>query len=169
MTAISYTLSFIATVLGLIEPFNKKMSAILIFNFAGNLLVAVSYLLVGGISGAGICFVACAQVVINYIFDLKGKKVPYWLVGVYLIAFLSVNLLTFAYWYDVFSLTASVLFVLSVAQSNAKYYRILYFLNSTVWVLYDCLAGAYGNLSTHVVLFIATLISIIVRDKSDKV
>jgi len=168
MSAVSYALSFIATVLGLIEPFNKKMSAILVFNFAGNLLVAVSYLLIGGISGAGICFVACAQVVINYIFDLKGKKVPYWLIAVYLVAFLSVNLLTFAHWYDVFSLTASVLFVLSVAQSNAKYYRILYFLNSTVWVLYDFLAAAYGNLSTHVVLFIATLVSIIIRDRSQR-
>ena len=165
MAIISYVFSFIATILGLIEPFGKKMKTILAFNFTGNLLVGLSYFMVGGMSGAAICFVACVQVFINYIFDSKEKKVPVWLVVIYALAFLSVNLLTFASWYDVFALIAAVLFVVSVAQSDAKYYRILYFLNSTVWILYDFLAGAYGNLLTHIVLFIATLISIIIRNK----
>ena len=167
MATISYVFSFIATILGLIEPFGKKMKTILAFNFTGNLLVGLSYLLIGGMSGAAICFVACVQVVINYIFDMKGKKVPVWLIAVYAIAFLSVNLLTFARWYDAFALIAAVLFVVSVAQSDAKYYRVLYFLNSTVWILYDFLAGAYGNLLTHIVLFIATLVSIIVRNREN--
>ena len=58
-----------------------------------------------------------------------------------------------------------MLFVLSVAQNEAKYYRILYFLNSAVWILYDVLAEAYGNLFTHIVLVIATFIAIIIRDR----
>lgn len=168
MATVSYILSFIATVLGLIEPFGKNMKTILAFNFTGNLLVGLSYFLVDERSGAFICFVACVQVIINYIFDMKNKKIPIWLIVCYVLAFLSVNLLTFASWYDVFALAASVLFVISVAQSDAKYYRLLYFLNSAVWILYDFLSGAYGNLFTHIVLFIATLISIVIRDKGKK-
>lgn len=167
MLGISYVLSLIATVLGLIEPFGKNMKIILAFNFTGNFLVGLSYLLVGEMSGAAICFVACVQVVINFIFGLKEKKVPTWLVTIYLMSFLAVNLLTFASWYDIFALIAALLFVISVAQSTAKYYRILYFSNSTVWILYDFLAGAYGNLLTHIVLFVATLVSIIVRNKEE--
>lgn len=167
MLNISYILSFVAMVLGLIEPFGKNMKIILAFNFTGNLLVGLSYLLVGGMSGALICFVACVQVIINFLFDLKGKKIPRWLVAIYMIAFLSANLLTFAKWYDIFALAAAMLFVISVAQSNAKNYRVLYFLNSTVWILYDFLAGAYGNLLTHICLFVATIISIIVRNKQE--
>lgn len=165
MLAISYALSTIATVLGLIEPFGKKMRTILAFNFTGNLLVGLSYLLTDAKTGAVVCFVACVQVVINYFFDMKGKKVPVWLIAIYLVVFVSVNLLAFENWYDAFSLVASMLFVISVAQSNAKYYRILYFSNSAVWILYDFLSGATGNLSTHIVLVIATLISMIVRNK----
>ncbi len=76
---ISYILSLIATVLGLIEPFNKKMQMVLVFNFLGNLLVGTSYILAGGldggaVSGAAICYVACIQVFINYYFTAKGKK-----------------------------------------------------------------------------------------------
>ena len=168
MTSISYVLSLVATVLGLIEPFGKNMKTILAFNFTGNLLVGLSYFLIGEMSGASICFVACVQVMINFIFDVKERKIPLWLIVVYMIAFLSVNLLTFANWYDAFALAASALFVVSVAQSDAKYYRVLYFLNSTVWILYDFLSGAYGNLFTHIVLFIATLISIVLRDRKQK-
>ena len=169
MVSISFVFSLIATVLGLIEPFGKNMKTILLFNFMGNLLVGFSYFLIGNMSGALICFVAFVQVVINFIFDVKEHKIPCWLVVCYLMAFLSVNLLTFASWYDIFALIASVLFVLSVAQSNAKFYRVLYFLNSTIWILYDFFSKAYGNLFTHIVLFIASLISIAIRDKKKTV
>ena len=161
----AFILSSIATVLGLIEPFNKKMKTILIFNFIGNLLVGVSYLLNKSFSGAAICAVACTQVFINYNFDAKQKKVPLWLIIIYGVAFLGVNLLAFAHWYDILSLLAAMVFVISVAQSDAKYYRILYMTNSFLWIGYDLLAKAYGPLSTHIILFIATTVSIIIRDK----
>ena len=165
MTTLSYIASLVATVLGLIEPFGKKMKTILTLNFLGNFLVASSYLLVFQKSGALICFTACVQVLINYFFDAKGKKLPVWLVIVHAITFLAVNLITFSHWYDILALAAAMLFVLSVAQSSAKYYRVLYVSNSLVWIGYDFLAGAYGNLVTHIVLFIATGIAIIIRDR----
>lgn len=168
METVSYILSLIATILGLCEPFGKKMQTILIFNFAGNLLVGISYFLVSGYSGAAICAVACIQVFVNYIYDVKSIKLPKVLIVAYAIAFLAVNLVTFKAWYDILSLIAAMLFVLSVAQSEAKHYRVLYFLNSTVWIFYDFLSGAYGNLFTHIVLFVATLIAILIRDKSKK-
>ena len=164
MAIVSYIVSFIATILGLCEPFWKKMKTILIFNFTGNFLVGVSYFLVGSLSGAAICAVACIQVFINYIFDVKEQKIPIWLICIYAVAFLGVNLLSFSAWYDVFSLIAAMLFVISVAQSSSKHYRVLYFLNSLVWIFYDFLAGAYGNLITHIVLIIATFAGIIIRD-----
>ena len=65
-----------------------------------------------------------------------------------------------------------MLFVLSVAQSDAKNYRVIYVPNNLVWIAYDLLAKAYGNLMTHTVLLTALLIAVAVRDgkrlKSDK-
>jgi len=165
MATFSYIASFVATILGLIEPFGKKMKTILTLNFLGNLLVGISYLFVAGYSGAAICFTACVQVLINYSFDAKQKKLPIWLVIIHAVIFFAVNIITFAHWYDIIALAAAMLFVLSVAQSNAKYYRVLYVTNSFLWIFYDFLAGAYGNLLTHIVLFIATMIAIYIRDK----
>lgn len=168
MATASYILSIIATVMGLIEPFNKKMKTILIFNFMGNLLVGLSYLFVGGYSGAALCGVGCVQVFINYNFDRKNIKVPMWLLGVYAAAFLAVNLISFAHWYDVLSLLAAMMFVLYAAQSEARYYRIFYMTNSLLWIGYDFIAGAYGNLATHIILFISTMTAIIIRDRKKK-
>lgn len=164
----SYIASGISTVLGLCEPFSKKMRTVLIFNFLGNFLVGLSYLLVYAFNGAIICLVACIEVVINYIFDSKNKKVPKWLIVLYAIAFIAVNLVGFKYWFDVIALLAALCFVISVAQPDPKYYRLLFITNSSLWIIYDIFAKAYGNLFTHVALFIATLIAIFVRDVKNK-
>ena len=166
MEIVSYIASLVSTVLGLCEPFGKKMRTILIFNFLGNLLVGISYFCVSSYSGAAICFVACVQVSINYLFDARGKKLPVWLVILHATLFLVVNLFTFSALYDILALLAALTFVLSVAQSNAKYYRYLYITNSSLWIVYDLLAGAYGNLFTHTALFIGTGIAIFIRNRS---
>jgi len=165
---ISWALSLIATVLGLVEPFSKKMSLVLLLSFIGNLLVGTSYLLVGQSSGALICFVACVQLFINSLYDRKKKKVPLWLIVIYSLAFLGVNLMSFAAWYDVLALLAALCFVLSVAQPDPKYYRLFFVSNSSLWIVYDFLAGAWGNLFTHVTLFVATLLAIYFRDVRGK-
>lgn len=89
---------------------------------------------------------------------MNGKKIPAVLVVVYAVAFAAINLLTFRVWYDVLSLIAAILSVLRVAQANPKYYRVLYVSNSMVWIGYDFLAGAYGNLATHIILFVSTFL-----------
>ena len=118
MEKISYIASAAATILGLCEPFSKKMKTVLILNFTGNLLVGISYLMISGISGSAVCFTACLQVFVNYIFAAKGRKIPKWVIWVHAASFLAVNLITFAYWYDIIALGAAMLFVVSVAQTN---------------------------------------------------
>lgn len=168
MQTLSYILSFIATILGLIEPFGKKMNTILKLSFLGNLLIGMSYLMIFRKSGALICFIACVQLLINYSFITREKRLPLWLIVTHAAAFLVVNVITFTAWYDFFALAAAILFVLSVAQSSARYYRVLYVSNSLVWIAYDVLAQAYGNLFTHIVLFVAIFIAIVIRDKKEK-
>lgn len=165
---IVFCISAIATFLGFCEPFGKRMRTILIFNFIGNVLVGLSYLLTASYGGAAICSVACVQVVINYIFNSRNIAVPSKLVLVYAVVFSAVNLVTFSVWYDVFPLIAAILFVFSMVQSETKNYRILYALNSISWIFYDFVAQSYGNLATHIILFAATSIAMVVRERNSK-
>jgi len=160
---IVFFISVVATFLGFCEPFGKRMRTILIFNFVGNVLVGLSYLLTSGYGGAAICSVACVQVVVNYIYNSRNLRIPFWLIVAYAVVFLSVNLISFSVWYDIFPLIAAMLFVFSMVQSETKHYRILYALNSISWIFYDFIACSYGNLATHIILFAATSIAMIVR------
>jgi len=162
-----------ATVEGLVEPFFKKMTTVLIFNLLGNALVGINYFvpyLVGlkeevtGISGAITCGIAILCLCVNYCFTSRNKKIPLWVIAIHAVVFLGANLVTFANWYDIFAMVAALLFVLSIAQDSTKYYRLLYISNSLVWIIYDVLAGAWENLATHSVLFVAIFISILIRD-----
>ena len=117
-----------------------------------------------GISGAVTCGIAIVCLCINYAFTSRGKKIPKWVVAIHAVLFLAANLLTVAHWYDVFALGAALMFVLSIAQETTKFYRLLYFGNSLLWIIYDVLAGAWENLLTHSILFLALLISIMIRD-----
>lgn len=168
MVFLSYVTSFISMILGLCEPFRKSIKTVLLFNFLGNLLVGMSYLFISKTGGAIICFVACVQVLINYLFTSKSKKIPIWLIVLNAIVFITANLLTFSAWYDLIALTSALIFVLSVAQSKAQYYRVFFIINSFLWIFYDVLASAYGNLFTHTALFVATFIAIRSRDKKNK-
>ena len=160
MEWISFGISGIATILGVWQAFGKKMKNVLLMNLVGNFLVAVSYLMVSGFSGAAVCFTACVQVVINYQFNVRGKRLPNALLVVYALVFLAVNLTAYTGWYDLFSLAATLVYVLSMAQSSVRSFRVLYAVNSLLWILYDIMAGAYGNLVTHVILLVCTGVSI---------
>lgn len=80
-------------------------------------------------------------------------------------SFLTVNIMVFTAWYDVLSVLAALLFVLSVAQSDPRYYRLLFISNSSLWIVYDLLSRSYANLFTHIVVFVGVLISIIIKNK----
>lgn len=168
MSYIVFFISLIATFLGFCEPFGKRMRTILAFNFIGNVLVGISYLLTESYGGAAICLVACVQVVVNYIFNSRNLAIPAWLIFVYAIVFSGVNLIAFSAWYDIFPLIAAIIFVFSMVQSETKYYRILYALNSIMWIFYDFIAHSYGNLATHIILFSATSIAMIVHGRNSE-
>ena len=52
--------------LGLCEPFSKKIGTILVLNFIGNLLIGISYLIVVGYSGVATLIAIFAR-------DIKNK------------------------------------------------------------------------------------------------
>lgn len=157
-------LSVTSTILALIEPFSKNMKTVLIFNFLVNAMVGFNYLFSSSYSGALICASAILCLGINFYFTSRELPIPRWVIVVEAVIFLAANLVTFAYLYDVLALIASLLFVLYIAQTTTKYYRLLYIANSLIWIPYDFFAKSYGNLFTHVVLAIAIFISILVRD-----
>lgn len=169
-------LSYVLSVLGLISMIvaslikGQNMKKILFFVFCGNILVAVSYLLGGsGINGAASCFIGSAQAIINYFFDSKNKPLPKWLVAIYALAFIGVNLAVGGFSaLGVLAIIASLTFIMCIGQKNGAKYRFWTIVNMVLWCTYDFLSKSYGALTSHVPLLIFTVAGMLIHDRKKK-
>ncbi len=170
-------LSFVCSILGLASMITaslvkgKSMKTILFFVFCGNVLVAVSYLLGGqGINGAASCFVGGAQAIINYFFDSKNKPLPKWLVAVYAVAFIAVNIIVSGGIspLGILAIVASLTFIMCIGQKSGARYRFWTIVNNVLWCLYDVVSKSYGALTSHIPLLLFTVAGMIIHDRKSK-
>ena len=172
MNVIAFILSILGTVCicssSLVK--GKNMKLILLLVFSANVLIATSYLLTGAFNGAASCFVGGAQAIINYFFDRKNKKLPVWLISLYALAFIVVNLLVFKSIFDLIAMIASLTFVMCIGQKNGKKYRAWSLVNTTLWLAYDLTSISIGPLVTHLVQLSTIISGIFIHDlkKSNK-
>lgn len=167
------TLSFVLSILGLASMIiaslikGPNMKKILFFVFCGNVLVATSYLIGGsGINGAASCYLGGLQAIINYFFDSKNKPLPKWLVVVYVIAFVAVNLAVGGFSaLGLLAIVASLTFVMCIGQKSGAKYRFWTIVNMLLWCTYDILSKSYGALTSHIPLLIFTVAGMIIHDR----
>ncbi|MBQ3602676.1 MAG: YgjV family protein [Clostridia bacterium] len=170
------TLSFILSILGLICIIvstlvkGKSMKLILFLVSCGNALVATSYLIGGsGINGAASCYIGAVQAIINYFFESKNKPLPKWLVAVYALSFIVVNLAVGGVTgLSILAIVATLMFIMCIGQKSGAKYRFWTILNNSLWCLYDILSKSYGALTSHIPLLIFTVVGMIIHDRKKK-
>lgn len=143
------------------------MGFILFLNFCGNALIGLAYISGGkGIHGAISSFLGAVQAIINYAFEARGKKLPIWLVIIYALGFVGVNVWVGELsWGTVLAILACMCSVMSLVQKSGGKYRFWALGNNGIWSIYDILSQAYGGLIIHLVLFICTVTGIILYDR----
>lgn len=170
-------LSYVLSILGLASMIaaslikGKNMKTILFLVFCGNVLVATSYLVDGkGLNGSAACYLGGVQAIINYFFDRKNKPLPNWLVAVYAVAIIVLNI-----WVargitalGILVIIASLTFIMCIGQTSGAKYRFWTIVNMVLWCSYDIIAPAYPSLVTHVSLLVFTVVGMIIHDRKSK-
>ena len=144
----------------------KSMTKILIGQITANLLTASTYFLLGGFSGAGICFIAIIQSVVMFFYSIKRIPPHRWVIGIFLALYIGCCAVCYRSPGDLLSAMAAICFAMSVVQIKPNLSRIWYLFNPLFWLCYDILTRAVGNLILHLVVFVATLVAII-RNKEE--
>ena len=172
MEYLPFIFSALGTVCVCISPLLKgrDMKLILLCVFSANALVGASYLATGAVNGAVTCFVCAAQAIINYFFDRKNKKLPVWLIVVYALTFIVVNILVFEHIFDLITMVASLTFIMCIGQKSGAKYRFWTILNMGLWLIYDVLSGSYSVLVSHILQFLFPIVGKVLfdRKKEDK-
>lgn len=167
-------LSYVLSALGLLSMIcasmikGTKIKTILFLVFCGNILVATSYLVGGsGINGAAACYLGGLQTLINYFFSSKNKPLPRWLVAIYVVSIIALNI-----WVaggisplGLLVIIASLTFVMCIGQHSGAKYRFWTLVNMSLWCIYDILSGSYNVLVTHVPQLAFVIIGILIHDR----
>ena len=169
-------LSLIANLLGLalviMASLSKgsKIKTILILVILGNFSIAMGYILGGtGINGAVSCLLGCTQALINYFFESKGKPVPKFLIGIYALSFIVINILVGGLnFYTFLAILACLAFIASILQKNGRNYRLCAIANTLIWIIYDILTHSYTAIVTHGTLLVVSVVGLLVHDLKKK-
>ena len=148
----------------------EKITKILILVLIGNMLVALGYICDGsGINGAASGILACVQIFINFLFQRKNKPIPIWLIGIYALSFIVVNLIVSGISFPtVLSILACMAFIMTILQKNGKNYRICGIINTVIWIVYDLVTASYPALITHGTILAVTVVGVLIHDLKRK-
>lgn len=166
---IAQWLGVITMVVALLSVQFKNVEYILIGQIISNVLVALSYGLLGGLSGAWICILAAIQTVIIYFFDklemTNREKKKSRLLIVFALGYVIGTIVVYKDWRDVVAGVCAILFVLAIVQTESGKLRMIMMANSLLWIVYDYKTEAYTNILTHGLELLSILTAMIRLDR----
>ena len=124
----------------------KDMKKVLIAQIIANLLTALTFFLLGGISGAGICIIAIFQTVAMFIYNIKKVTPHRWVIAGFIALYAACSALYYKSPVDLLSAAAAITYAFSVVQTKSAYARLWYVFNPLFWLVYDVFTGAYVNI-----------------------
>lgn len=161
---IAQIISILTTATAVLSMQFKGIKPILFCQILSNLFCAATYILLGGYSGSIICLIAIVQCLVVFAYNVKKVKPHLWVILVFIALYVAASAILFQSFADVFSAMGAVIFAIGIVQKNAAATRRWYVANPVCWILYDLFTMAYGNVLTHGIIFVSTLLAIIRLD-----
>lgn len=158
---IGQIISIVALIIAVVIAQFKDVKHILIGEIVSNLSVALSFVFLGGLSGAWICIVAAIQTLIIYFankHNLAQNKRNI-LTIVFAIAYVVGTIIVYQGWSDIISCACALLYIMAIIQTDSAKYRWFMAANSLLWVIYDFNAAAYVNIVTHGMLLVSLIVA----------
>ena len=160
MFILAQLLSFAAMLINIVAVQLKTKKQILLTIVVSNALFVISYILLGAYIGAITCTITAIEIIINTLFEDKGKKTPKPLIIMYIAIFIVIGITSYGKVIDILPIIASLIFVLTLIQNKEKYVRLLILGNLISWMTYDIFVGAYSAAASDIFVISSTLIGI---------
>lgn len=154
----------INTVIAVCDAQFKSVRNILIANICMNILSALNYLLLGGISGTVMCLIAISLCIVSYCYTLKERDIPAFWVSLYIIIYLISLLATYKGIEDIFSFLGAFFCVIALTRKTAAGYRKYGLGNCISWIVYSICTKAYTAIGTYALLIVSILYAVFRQD-----
>ncbi len=137
----------------------KKKQHMFILSIVVNILSALNIILLDKelSSGAIICLIAVAQIVVAYIHDKKQTDVHIAEQVIFFVLYVAGGLFGFKAWIDILSIVAAALYMFAMFQKKEQNIRLFLLGNMATWTVYHAVLG-----STAIFAQIAGIISSVI-------
>jgi len=169
---IAQVIGLVVTGLSLAAQHFKKMHWIMLAEVGMNILSAVQYLLLDGMSGMYVSIIASANALSMLAYckfgDGEKRLIPNILCIVFAAAQLTVGVGNIHVWYDAIPVLGAMIFAVSMLLARPFMYRILRIVNGIIWTIYCLCTGAYTMILTQALGIVSALTAIIRLDIKKK-
>lgn len=139
----------------------KTKKNIMIMLLLLNLASALNFLFLDSLSGSLVCFFAVIETFINYLFDSKNKKVPIYIIGIYVVINIALGLSSYHSLLDILPIVCALLYCATICMQKESNIRKLMFANQSLWLVYDIIVKAYMFSISNVLTLVSIVISMI--------
>lgn len=156
--------SFISMVVNIVAVQLKTKKQMLLTIIVANLFFVINYLLLNAYAGALIYGILNIEIIINMLFENKGKLTPKWLISIYFFISIIIGFFTFNNIIDILPIIAAIFFIFTFRRTKEKYVRFLILENLISWIVYDFFVSAYLAVVSDLFIAFSTIIAIIRYD-----
>jgi len=164
LSDIAHIISICNAVIAVLVMQLKSIKTILVGHITINLIGGISFFMLGGYSGASVCFVAIVQCAIMFLYDRKGSKPRFPVILAFMSAYVACAIISYQTPFDLLAALAALFFAFGVTRTTPAEVRRWNALNPLTWLAYDICIGAYGSIIMHGTIFLSIAIAIIRLD-----
>ena len=161
---IAQSISVITALIAILSLQLKNMKAILACQISANTLAGLTYVLLGGLSGAGVSIIAVIQAIVMYVLKVKNVNPHFTVTLAFIAAFAAYSIWSYTSPLDLLPMGAAIFYSLSIAQKNPRRFRAFGTINPTFWLAYDIYTLALVNFLMHLGIFISGVVGVIRLD-----
>lgn len=161
---IAQIFGLIGIVFSILSMQMKTKKNIMIMLLGLNLSSALNFLFLGSISGSLVCLFAVLETIINYLYDNKNKRIPIYIISIYVIINIILGLISYKGLFDIVPIICALLFCATICTKKESNIRKIMFGNQSLWLIYDITIKAYMFSISNILTLISIIISIVRYD-----
>ena len=166
-TSLANVLGVLLILAGFLMPQLRSIRLILLAELLVNTMACVYYLLLNGRSAFVLSIFATLHVVVNFLYQQRGKRPAWWVFGVFAVIYITCGMLTWTGPMDLLSMSASLFFALSLQQASPTGYRLCAIGKCSSWIVYCLILGAWSTLLTNLINLLSALSALFLRSRAE--
>ncbi len=148
--------------------FNKKKSGTLLVQIVANILLAIHFYLLSGLTGA-VCDIICLTAyVLIFLFDKFKVKKKKLLICLIIPCGIAIALLTYKDIFSILPIAASCMVIASFMTESQFIVRTVGLISAVCWLIYGIIFQSYVSIVFEIIIIISTIVSIVKNKKGEE-